>query len=541
MKNWMGLGLILVVMPILLLRHIGDVNLVYPDAERILMDGVFIMDFFRAMPLNRVYEFITGYYAQYPALSLGYRMPFFPMVEALFNAVFGVHIWSSRLAILTFAYAGAIAWYKLIERIFDKTTAFWSTLIVMTTPYVVQWGWYTMGELSFFAMCMVTAYFFYRYTENFQPKYLYFATVFLGLSVFTKQTALFMLLWFVPYLAVKAGLRDCLKRKEIWVSLALCLIIFAAFAVITLRLDDWNIMQSVGIKNKAYPAWRLRWDNLQFYPAAIQKDHLTGPVLILGLLGLGASIYKKDSRIIFFLLLILSNYLFFTYLVAKEPRYAICWIPAFSLFAALPAHYLKKIKPLRTGVSAILAAVVLYQAGHAYAMPPRFASGYHEAAEYVMRHRISPMVFFDGHLDGYFIYFIRRLDRERSVYILRGDKLLKKNSVEQQREKSNDRKSWILEAEEIEEIFSRYGVEYAVVESTPYYQDKRAQPELRKWLAGGGFFELVKEIPVKTNWTPLEGKTLKIYRRQDFNPNTAELLQYEIPLVGQKIKARING
>jgi len=95
-KERLSLFFVLGVMSFLLLRGIGDPSLVYPDADRLLMDGVFIHDFMREMPVNEIYEFTSDYYAQYPALSIGYRPPFFPFVEALFNGVFGINMWSSR-------------------------------------------------------------------------------------------------------------------------------------------------------------------------------------------------------------------------------------------------------------------------------------------------------------------------------------------------------------------------------------------------------------------------------------------------------------
>ena len=73
-----GLISVLLVMSILLLRDIGNISLGYPDADRIMMDGVFIHDFLKDLPLTHIYQYTTEYYAQYPALSIGYRPPFFP-------------------------------------------------------------------------------------------------------------------------------------------------------------------------------------------------------------------------------------------------------------------------------------------------------------------------------------------------------------------------------------------------------------------------------------------------------------------------------
>jgi len=208
-KERLSLFFVLVVMSILLLRGIGNPNHIYPDADRQLMDGVFILDFMREMPVSEIYEFTVDYYAQYPALSIGYRPPFFPFVEALFNAAFGINIWSSRLALLAFTIVGVTAWFKLVQRIFGTNIAFWASLLLVTTPFLAQWGWYTMGELPVLSMALLTAYVFYRYTENQRPGYLYAAAILFSLTVWTKQTGVFLALWFLLYLGVKRQLMNC--------------------------------------------------------------------------------------------------------------------------------------------------------------------------------------------------------------------------------------------------------------------------------------------------------------------------------------------
>ena len=157
-----GLISVLLVMSILLLRDIGNISLGYPDADRIMMDGVFIHDFLKDLPLTHIYQYTTEYYAQYPALSIGYRPPFFPFIEAIFNSLFGVNIWSSRLALLAFALIGLSCWFDLLRRSYDTNIAISATLLLVTTPFFATWGWYTMSELPVLSMMMCTGYFFFR-------------------------------------------------------------------------------------------------------------------------------------------------------------------------------------------------------------------------------------------------------------------------------------------------------------------------------------------------------------------------------------------
>jgi len=63
----------LVLLVLLFTRRLGDTSLGYPDADRILMDGVFLHDFLTAFPISNPLEYCLTYYVQYPALSIGYR------------------------------------------------------------------------------------------------------------------------------------------------------------------------------------------------------------------------------------------------------------------------------------------------------------------------------------------------------------------------------------------------------------------------------------------------------------------------------------
>jgi hypothetical protein len=542
LTEWAGLAVVLVTMSFLFLRQITNATLIHTDADRYLMDGIFFVDFFREMPLDRIYDFTARYYVQYPALSISYKMPFFPMVEAIFNAVFGLHVWSSRLAVLAFALCGVTAWYKLIQRIFSNEIAFWSSLVLVTTPFLVQWAWYPMSEIPFLSMTLLTAFFFYRYTEDLKPGYLYLTAVFLGLSVLTKQTAVFMILWFVPYLLVRPGWSRCLKRKEIWISFLLGLLCLAPFIFITLRYGTHNILQSIGVNRLANPGWRFDWNNLKIYWLTLAKVHLTLPVFLLSLAGLGGALLKRDFKVIYFVFSIFATYIFFTYLVAKDARYPISWIPAFSLFAVLPLFYLQRKKIIRRVVAGVLFLIIGYQVGRAYAVTPQYAVGYREAAEYVIHHRNSPMVLFDGHFDGHFIYFIRVLDPAKSIFVLRADKLLNSPAVK----KSNGikfRQGKKLSQADIQNILDEYGVEYLVVETKTYVpMDNRGyplpprHPELYELLANREQFQLVKEIPIRSNWGSLRGQTVKIYWYVNAKPRSAEFIEYNVPVIGTTIK-----
>jgi Dolichyl-phosphate-mannose-protein mannosyltransferase len=536
-----GLAVILLVLTILLLRRLHDSSIHYPDADRIRMDGVFILDFLRTrvfildflttLPLRRMYEFTVGYYAQYPAIDLGYRPPFFPMVEAAFNAVFGINVWSSRLALLPFAFAGTAAWFALVRRVFDTATAFWTCLLFATTPFVVQWGWYTMSDLPMLFMVMLLAYLFYRSTESPAPVYLYATGIALALAVWTKQTAIFLVIWFALYLVLRRQLLGYLRNVHVWVAALLSLIVVTPIALMTLWLGDFNLAQSVGNGDQASLFVRLRWDNLIHYPWLLltaRVPAVTAPVLALSAAGFVLALRKRDWRLIYFVLLIATTYAFFTYLIAKGPRYAMSWIPAFALFAALPLAYLKAFPIWRRAYMLLLAAIAIFQVTQVYAIAPYYTTGYDRAAQYIVDHRASSMVFFDGDYNGNFIYFVRAFDPDRSIFVLRADKLFM-SSGDELKVQAHMRRG-------IAEILDKYGVTDIVVLSREE-SSIVIHHELRRFLDSGPF-RLVHTIPVESNFPDANaGNTLKIYRYLEAKPRTADRLELRLPLVGATINA----
>jgi hypothetical protein len=139
------------------------------------------------------------------------------------------------------------------------------------------------------------------------------------------------------------------------------------------------------------------------------------------------------------------------------------------------------------------------------------------------------MVFFDGGNNGNFTYSIRALDRDRSIFVLRGDKLLTSSALGKDQRLEVHAHS----RQDIADILDKYGVTDIVVEGTEV-SEVEIHHEFRRFLDSGPFL-LVKTIPIDTNLAGLRGNTLKIYRYLDAKPATADRLELRLPLVGVTI------
>jgi hypothetical protein len=533
-REHLALLVILIAASILLMRQIDDPSLYYPDSTHHRMDGVFILDFLKEMPITKIYEFTVHYYIQYPGLGIGYRPPFFPFIEALFNGILGINTWSSRLAILAFALVGLSAWFKLVQRAFDLYTAFWASLLLVTTPFIVKWGWYTMAELPALSVTMLTAYLFYRFTETGRSGFLYATAILFSFSVYTKQTAVFAALWFVLYVGFKGNIFNLMRRKDVWIAIIIAIMLILPLAVITIWLGEHNIAQSVGVSKEASPGWRFSPNILKTYLLILARAQLSFPTLILSVVGLCWAAWKRDGRSLYFGLLILTVYVFFTYLIAKNYRYTIFWIPAFTLFASLPLNYLRQSKFLCGLGTIVVAVVICYQVNQVYDRTPIYTKGFDKAAKYVLNQSNSSTVFVDGKGEAIFVYFMRAFDPTRGMYVLRGHKILTssifgKRSIKVHANSGKD----------IQEIFDKYGIEYIVVESECTGNVDQIHQKLRKFLDSGPFM-LEKQVPIESNHRSYKGLKLNIYKYLNAKYMNADYLEIRLPAVGHTIKAPIH-
>ena len=79
-----GPYLLSVLFALLALRGVDADNVISADAARHAMNGAFVHDLIRDGKLTTPVEYGKYYYSHFPALSLPYHPPLFPVVESLF-------------------------------------------------------------------------------------------------------------------------------------------------------------------------------------------------------------------------------------------------------------------------------------------------------------------------------------------------------------------------------------------------------------------------------------------------------------------------
>ncbi len=496
------------------------------DSPRHMMNGVYFYDLIRDFPFSNPIEYTYQYFVRYPALSLGHHPVLLGVAEVPFYSIFGVSVFSARLTIVFFILIAGIVWFLLIRAIYDENTALFSSLILITTPFIVDYSRVVMTEIPTLALIIVATYFFCKYCELHKKRYAIAFIVAFIFSVFSKQLAIFIFPVFIFYFFITKGIRTIITKKAIIVCI-ISILLLLPLIIITLKYSQTNvawikeaISSDIGL-NRFYYSIKPIWSN-----------QLTLPVFILSLFSICLSIYRRDKRVLLFVLWITCFWMLITFLGVRGARFSIYWIPPFCFFAATAIN----IFPYRfwkITLSLILIGVIGYQFEVAYYKEPTFADGYEQAAKYVVNNPKGESVLFMSKVDtGHFVFFVRKHDPHKNMIVLRADKLL---ATSKMRDIVEDR---ITKRDEIYEILDDFGIGFVVIEESEF----KSTPLI--WLkeeVESNRFILRKKIPICSTDYRLQDVALGIYEYSEYTtPKPGKELYMNIPLMNDSITVKFD-
>ncbi len=505
------------------IRDEGAISL-QGDMPRYLMNGVYFLDLIRDFPITDPMTYTYHYFAKYPALSLGHHPLLLSAAEVPFFAIFGVSVFSGRLTVICFTLLAGIAWFLLVKSIYDEHVAFFSSLLLVTTPFFVQFSRIVLSEIPAMAFIILAAYFLDRYCRSRLDRHFYAFIAALLVSIFARYQAILMAPIFFGYILILKRPRNLITKKNLLICF-FCMLLIAPLVLLALKYSPTNIHWLTRINLSS----RLSFSNISYHITAVWKSHLTLPVLILSVLSMGGSIYRRDKRALLFLLWIVGYYLQITLIGATiSPRYSMYWIPAFCLFAALPIDLFSH-RQWKVLCSAVLILLSGWQFAMALQSEPDYASGYEQAAKFVLEHPKGESVLYSANVDtGYFIFFVRKHDPGREMIVLRSDKLFATSRLDRIVEER------ITRREQIYDALRDFGAGYVVLE------DRKFESPPLEWLreeVKSERFILRRRIPIRSNSGRLKDVALAIYEYTGYTPpEPGKILHMNIPLMDGSIE-----
>jgi hypothetical protein len=509
----------------------------WSDAPRHALDGAFYHDLFRDLPFTRIKQYAMDYYLQYPALTILFYPPLFPLVEAMFFDLFGVSQPTAQMTVAAFYLATAWGIYFFFRRWMKPASSFAVALLFIGLPEVAFWGRQVMLEIPAFAFliwsaCVLFAILDRAETAAPRSSWLYYVLALLLIgAVYTKQTVAFILPVYAWLLASRG--RAALLRDRPFGAAAVFSAGLIPLAVIQLEYGHVNMNSVTGGQWTQHPI--TNWRSWLFYLEQMPTQ-AGWAVLVAALVYLLVRVFRKkrfDPLDVFLLLWLAWGYLFFSSIALKEPRHTLVLLLPLAFFAVAGVL---QVLPSRAGPPAAVAFASLIFGFTAFGRPVPRVGGYREAVDYIAVHAPrNALIVFSGYRDGSFIFNMRARQDRPDLAILRADKLLLR--VTQRRELGVQEKP--IAEEEIGEMLNRYGVRY-IVSQPNFWDDLQAMQRFQRVLHTGQFRRLAV-IPVAAN-TRHDDHQLEIWENlgADMSGGQArKRIQVELPIAGIVVEGSI--
>jgi 4-amino-4-deoxy-L-arabinose transferase-like glycosyltransferase len=469
----------------------------HTDAWSHAMNGVYLLDLIKAMPIHRFWDFTTSYFAKYPAISLPYHPPGFPLFEAILFAVMGVSAVTARFAVVLCALAAVLAWYRLVRNTHGQTVALISGFFFITNTAIVLASRQVMLEIPAIATIAISAFFLHKAVESRSVCFLYWWAISAGASVWMKQTTIFLIPLSISYFLLQwKNFRPPFKH-----FLAAGAIIIAELIPIwfmTRSYAHFALAQVVG-GTRRYGFEKGSMADLSYYFRHL-PDLVPIYILALAAVSLIIILWKKQFRQnLIYILWILWAYATASAISIKEDRYGLFLIPPLYLLACAFVDRIEiRIKGIKI-VNVVLGLLCIVQCGFAYRTTGPMMFGYEEAARYIDQNWKGKAVLISAKYHGNFTFNVRKLDPQGKIMVLRAEKVL----PQLVRRPDEVNQEWL------DQSLSDLGIKYIIVESANW----KIVPEMTRLrqLLEAGKFTLRKRIPVQGTIKGYEGVDILVY------------------------------
>lgn len=523
---WLG-GLILVAMLAFATSPL-DGGYWWSDAPRHALNGAFLLDAAKALPVTHPFQYASEYYLHYPALTLMFYPPLVHVALALAYGVFGVSPAVAQAVVAAFHLGLLIAAYGLARRWLDRPYAFGAALVAGAGPELLRWSRQVMLDVPVYALMVAAAFWFVRWLDSNRPGALYAAVTFTVLAVYTKYNAGFILLPFALALVAARG-TTWVPDRRVWTAALVAVVMLIPAVAMMLAFGSANLNSVLGSQASDLPRASLAaWT---FYLQALPAQ-LGWPALVLAPVGAALAWRSRQVPRSHWLLLAswwLLGYAMLSYIALREERHSLITLLPLGVLAM---YALQRAEP-RIGRAAPVAAVALALGTTGwglFATPAPVVEGHAEAAR-VVTGRAAPgeNILFSGYRDGSFIFAMRGLGATQRT--VRADKLLLRMFIARERG-VEDRG---FGPNDILRLIRKYGIRHVVAESD-FWLDLPSLAALDRVLNDHTLFTPVARVPITSNAGPA-ARELVVYEYRGEVDDPPAPLSVEMVGLGRSLAA----
>lgn len=302
---------------------------------------------------------------------LAQEFPLMNYLIFLLWKVFGMHNWVFRLLNLSVCTLGLYYFYQLIFRLFDRETAFASTVLFAVSVAFI-YARKAMPDVFAVSLCLIGLEYGYRYVQAHRPKDLLLFGLLLTLGLLSKMPAAVVLpLGFYLLSFQKGALRNnlpILAAGGVSVGLmALWYFVWVPWAEQTYQFPlFYPTSFQEGLTQLSAMKTELRE---RFYPIA-----LTSKLAFLAFLaGFAAAIYRRNKKML--ALLLMSSFVLVFFMLktggtfAGHAYYIVPFVPMMSLLAGYGLAQLSRHKALFYGLLLLISTEAIYRHSYDFFIP----------------------------------------------------------------------------------------------------------------------------------------------------------------------------
>jgi Dolichyl-phosphate-mannose-protein mannosyltransferase len=510
-------------------------NFWWPDAPRHAMDGAFIRDLIVTFPIMHLKQWAMNYYLHYPAVVILYYPPLFAVVEAAFFLVFGVSQPSAQLTVTAFYMMAAAGAYAIGRLWVDRIQALAISLLFIGVHEIALWGRQVMLEIPVYTFVLWSSYFLLLYLKNSEARCLSVSAILLVAGLYTKQTALFMLVVFAITIYSVKG-KDIIRDPHLRRTLILFILLTIPLLLFTLRFGRGHFITVTGGSLSNYANTRFNLASWLFYLRSLPKQ-LGWPIVALAgmypILGFASKHWGLPKYAVAFLSSwFIVGYIFFSALQVHESRHS-----SLILFplVILAMSTLYRLLPLSASPYAVLAAAVALFAQTLLYDPVPHIDGFQEAADYIGSHaQANSIILFSGSGwgGGPFIFDLRARYGGKNFFVLRSDQLLFHYSLNRERGLDEIK----VNQQQIIDMLNSYGVRYIV--SQPNFWNDLSNIQQLQAIMQTPQFKKVADLSISSNVQYADTR-LEIYENLRPFPARGVELRLMLPGVGLTVDGQV--
>jgi hypothetical protein len=358
-------------------------------------------------------------------------------------------------------------------------------------------------------LCLGAIFFWLRWVETERATDLWALAGFVVAALLTSQSSIFLVVFLGLDFLLNLRFR-LLRTWQAWAALLASVGIVLSWYLFSFRALTLSYQRAVG---QEFQHVVNRW-NLIFYARKL-PEQLGLVLLVFACIGIAWSVSRGASRYRFLLLWVVSAYLCFTLIQEKESRHIFIWLPPLVYFSLLG---IEALLPRGRWVWPAYAAIGLYFLVGAVRFQRPQLTGVQDVARFVLAQPQSDIVYYQGNLNGAFIFYVRQLDPEKRRMVARDKQIVATNIVYAHR-------SVLSTPDQVLKFFEDWGIRYAVIE------DRDMDPGLAlvRQVLQSKEFEPIGTYPVHVNRDYKESDSITVYRfRGETHPSAHPM---DIPMM----------